>query len=106
MLSKLYAAETCNELRLNGITDPRVYDLDPDGKHQGLPPIQVFCDHNGTAILGHDTQVEIQPCASMDCFQYQMHYLVHLEQMLALMHTSLSCSQSITFDCYQAPLKV
>ena len=53
LISRLLAPETCLELANSGMTESIDVMLDPDGKNQGLPPIQVKCQlPEGKSIVG------------------------------------------------------
>ena len=61
---------------------------------------------NGQTVLGDDTEVVIQKCDSLHCFQYTMTYSTPLSQMVAFIESSENCSQSIKMECSSAPYTV
>ena len=65
------------------------------------------CDiPSGQTVLGDDTEVNIQKCDSLHCFQYTMTYSTPLSQIVALIESSENCSQSIKMECSSAPYTV
>ena len=108
-LSKLHKARTCTELAQYGIQTSGEYTLDPDGDLVGLKPITVYCDfeHNITEIP-HDSEftIKIEKCSEgPGCFEYKILYYSPMPQIQAIMDLSESCSQSIDFGCFLAPLE-
>ena len=108
-LSKLTKARTCEELSKYGIQTSGRYTLDPDGDLVGLRPITVYCDfeRNVTEIL-HDSEftVKIEKCSDgPGCFKYDLTYFASMPQIQAIMDLSESCTQSIDFGCFLAPLE-
>ena len=61
LISRLLAPETCLELANSGLTESIDVMLDPDGKNQGLPPIQVKCLlPEGKSIVGQEVTAKGQ----------------------------------------------
>ena len=61
LISRLLAPETCLELVNSGMTESIDVMLDPDGKNQGLPPIQVKCQlPEGKSIVGEEVTAKGQ----------------------------------------------
>ena len=61
LISRLLAPETCLELANSGMTESIDVMLDPDGKNQGLPPIQVKCQlPEGKSIVGEEVTAKGQ----------------------------------------------
>ena len=61
LISRLLAPETCLELANSGMTESIDIMLDPDGKNQGLPPIQVKCQlPEGKSIVGEEVTAKGQ----------------------------------------------
>ena len=61
LISRLLAPETCMELANSGMTESIDVMLDPDGKNQGLPPIQVKCQlPEGKSIVGEEVTAKGQ----------------------------------------------
>ena len=108
-LSKVHKARTCQELSTYDIQTSGRYTLDPDGDLVGLHPITVYCDfeHNVTEIL-HDSEftIKIEKCSDgPGCFRYDLTYFAPMPQIQAIMDLSESCTQSIDFGCFLAPLE-
>ena len=61
---------------------------------------------NGQTVLGDDTEVVIQKCNSLHCFQYTMSYSIPLSKIVAFIESSENCSQSIKMECSSAPYTV
>ena len=101
------APGNCGEAIDLGIKTSRFVTLDPDGQSVKEEPILGFCEvPAGTTILDTDVTVEVGKCHSLHCFQYNMTYAAPLQQMVALIEASGSCSQSIKVECQTAPLQV
>ena len=108
-LSKVHKARTCQELSTYDIQTSGRYTLDPDGDLVGLHPITVYCDfeHNVTEIL-HDSEftIKIEKCSDgPGCFRYDLTYFAPMPRIQAIMDLSESCTQSIDFGCFLAPLE-
>ena len=57
-----------------------------------------------TLILTH-YKFQIEKCSSEGCAVYDFNYFAPLEQIQALIDLSESCTQSIDFGCFMAPLQ-
>ena len=99
--------KSCSDVISLGITTSRIFDLDIDGPHFGLPVATVHCEiPSGITTIGQNFEVDVHPCDTTDCFSADVPYLGSLEQIAALIQNSNSCSQSLTIECEDAPLKV
>ena len=104
----LDGTKNCQDLANLGITESGTYQLDPDGLDKGQAPINVLCDFSdNSTVLVHDHEAEmvIKPCQEVpDCNSYRLDYQVPESQIRALMESSVTCEQSIRFDCFLTPL--
>ena len=99
--------ESCSELSNHGIQESRKYDVDFDGKNDGDVPVNVFCQlPEGLTKIGETVETSIDNCDQPGCFEFQIDYNVSMNQIAALTQQSSTCSQSIEFICFSAPLKV
>merc|ERR1719402_805840 len=102
---KTKGAKTCAELKANGFEESGMYDIDPSFSGSAVP---VYCDMiTGTTEVSHDVidAVEVAYCEGDGCFIQEYNYSVPADQVEALILSSSSCEQEITFDCKIAPLK-
>ena len=60
----------------------------------------------GITKVGQSQTFNVTNCDGDHCLDQNIVYEAALPQMIALMESSSSCSQSIDFQCYSAPLKV
>ena len=108
-VSKLKTPRTCYELWEHGVKTSADYFLDPDGELIGNPPILAYCDfEKGTTEIRHDKEFEIkvEKCDSgPGCAKYEINYSANMAQIQSLIQLSETCSQSIRFGCFLAPLK-
>ncbi len=51
------------------------------------------------------TEVPHDQCSAPGCFKHDITYNAHNEQIQALIQLSDTCSQSIDFGCFLAPLQ-
>ena len=90
-----------------GITTSRTFDLDIDGPHFGLPAVTAHCEiPSGITTIGQNIEVNVESCNMTDCFSADVQYSGSLEQIVAIIQDSNTCSQSLTIECEDAPLKV
>ena len=107
MAEKTSVPQSCSEVINLGITTSRTFDLDIDGPHFGLPAVTAHCEiPSGITTIGQNFEVDVQSCDTTDCFSADVPYLGSFEQILALIQDSNTCSQSLTIECEDAPLKV
>ena len=59
-----------------------------------------------TTIVGNDFNASFDHCNNEFCSEKHIEYDAPMPQLKLLLEKSPSCSQSITFDCYQAQLTV
>ena len=107
-VSKTRALRTCHELAKAGVTKSGEYFVDPDGDNIGHGPISVFCDFaSGATEVHHDKEfmLKIDHCDGLGCAQYDINYSAHLEQIQALVDLSETCTQTLDFGCFLAPLQ-
>ena len=99
--------ESCSELSNHGIQESRKYDVDFDGKNNGEDPVNVFCQlPEGLTRIGESVEATLENCNQPGCFEFAIDYNVSMTQIAALIQKSSTCSQSIEFNCFSAPLKV
>ena len=55
--------------------------------------------------MGQSQTFEVTNC-DRNCLDQDIAYEAAFDQIIALMESSSSCSQSIDFQCFSAPLKV
>ena len=106
-VTKTKALRTCHELAKSGVTLSGDYFIDPDGELIGHEPIMVFCDfESGTTQVRQNKEfnLKIDHCDQAGCAQYDIDYSADMEQIQALIDLSESCTQSIDFGCFLAPL--
>ena len=92
----------------HGVTSSQTLVIDFDGKGQGSMPITVECDFSTNATkVGVAKTINFRNCDSNACDEQKITADEEtLPQLLALMNSSASCSQTIQFDCILAPLHV
>ena len=61
---------------------------------------------SGITKVGKSQTFNVTNCDGMHCLNQDIIYEPALQQIIALMESSSSCSQSIDFQCFLAPLKV
>ena len=107
MAKKTSVPKSCSAVINLGITTSRTFDLDTDGPNTGLPAVTAHCEiPSGITTIGQNFEVDVQSCNTTDCFSANVPYPGSLEQIVALIQDSNTCSQSITIECEDAPLKV
>lgn len=107
-ISKIKILRTCDELHQHGVNTSGMYFSDPDGEQIGHPPIRAFCDFEKqvTEVI-HDADnqsITIAHCDTELCFKKDILYQSPMDQIVALIQLSSSCSQEIDFSCFLAPL--
>jgi hypothetical protein len=108
-LSRTKILRTCHELMMHGVDKNDFYLVDPDGELIGQLPILVYCDfHSGTTEVIHNSEemVKVERCLGLGCFKHDIQYGVPMSQINALIELSHTCTQSINFGCFLAPLAV
>lgn len=99
--------ESCSELSNHGIQESRKYDVDFDGKNNGEDPVNVFCQlPESLTRIGESVEATLENCNQPGCFEFLIDYNVSMIQIAALTQKSSTCTQSIEFNCFSAPLKV
>ena len=105
LMSKLIAPESCLEMANSGIDKSMNVMLDPDGKNQGLPPIDVNCQlPEGNSILGKETIAIVDHCDTKGCYKKDINYDAPIKQIETLMSMSSTCSQAVKVECTSAPI--
>jgi len=105
LMSKLNGPETCMELAESGIDESMNVMLDPDGKNQGLAPIDVKCQlPEGKSILGREIAAVVDHCNTLGCYKKEISYDAPIQQIEALMAKSSTCSQTVKVECTSAPI--
>ena len=61
---------------------------------------------SGITKVGETQTVDVINCNGNHCFQEDIGYEATMPQIIALLESSSSCSQTIDFQCFSAPLKV
>ena len=61
---------------------------------------------SGITQVGESQTIVAAKCDGNLCFKQDVVYEAAMPQILALMESSSSCSQTIDFQCLSAPLKV
>ena len=61
---------------------------------------------SGITKVGETQTVDVINCNGNHCFQEDIGYEAAMPQIIALLESSSSCSQTIDFQCFSAPLKV
>merc|ERR1711935_981297 len=75
LITKLIGPETCLEMANAGIDESMNVMLDPDGKNQGLPPIDVKCQMpEGKTILGQEVIAVVDTCNTTGCYKKDLVY--------------------------------
>ena len=104
---KTSVPKSCSEVINLGITTSRTFDLDTDGPNIGLPAVTAHCEiPSGITTIGQNFEVNVETCDTADCFSADVPFPGSLEQIEALIQDSNTCSQSLTVECEDAPLKV
>ena len=107
MAKKTSVPKSCSEVINLGITTSRTFDLDTDGPNIGLPAVTAHCEiPSGITTIEENFEFNVESCNTTDCFSAEVPYSGSLEQIVALIQDSNTCSQSITTECEDAPLKV
>ena len=106
--SLMLVPNSCFDLWQHGVTLSQTLVMDFDGKGRGSMPITVECDFSTNATqVGVAKTINFQNCDSNACDEQKIIADEEtLPQLLALMNSSASCSQTIQFDCVLAPLHV
>ena len=106
--SLMSVPNSCFDLWQHGVTLSQTLVIDFDGKGRGSMPITVECDFSTNATkVGVAKTINFRNCDSNACDEQKiMADEETLPQLLALMNSSASCSQTIQFDCILAPLHV
>ena len=105
LMSQLNGPETCMELAESGIDESMNVMLDPDGKNQGLAPIDVHCQlPEGKSILGQEVIAVVDHCIAKGCYKKEISYDAPIQQIEALMAKSSTCSQTVKVECTSAPI--
>jgi len=105
LMSQLNGPETCMELAESGIDESMNVMLDPDGKNQGLAPIDVHCQlPEGKSILGQEVIGVVDHCDTLGCYKKEILYDAPIQQIEALMAKSSTCSQTVKVECTSAPI--
>ena len=69
--------------------------------------MRAHCDlPSGITQVGVSQTIVVTKCDGNQCFKQDIVYEAAMPQILALMESSSSCSQTIDFQCFSAPLKV
>ena len=93
--------KSCSDVIRLGITSSRIFDLDIDGPHFGLPAVTAHCEiPSGITTIGQNFEVNVESCNTTDCFSADVAYPASLEQIVAIIqnsNTSLLQIQIITF---------
>ena len=74
--------------------------LDPDGKNQGLAPIDVKCQ----LPEGQEVIAVVDHCDTKGCYKKEIIYDTPIQQIEALMAKSSTCSQTVKVECTSAPI--
>ena len=65
------------------------------------------CDlQSGSTKVGETQTVDVTNCDGNHCFQEDIVYEAAMPQIIALLESSSSCSQTVDFQCFSAPLQV
>ena len=106
--SLMSVPNSCFDLWQHGVTLSQTLVMDFDGKGRGSMPITVECDFSTNATkVGAAKTINFQNCDSNACDEQKIISDEEtLPQLLALINSSASCSQTIQFDCILAPLHV
>ena len=106
--SLMSVPNSCFELWQHGVTSSQTLALDFDGKGRGSMPIIVNCDfYTNATKVGEAETINFQDCDTNACDEQKVIADEEtLPQLLALINSSASCSQTIQFDCILAPLHV
>ena len=99
---------SCLDLWQHGVTSSQTLEVDFDGKGKGSLPIIVECEFSTNATkVGLAKTINFQNCDLNACDEQKIITDGEtLPQLLALINSSASCSQTIQFDCILAPLHV
>ncbi|KAL4228481.1 hypothetical protein ACF0H5_011528 [Mactra antiquata] len=103
---------TCNDYIDEGYTESSTYFIDPDGpqiQHIGdLPYFPVYCRFSGeplyaTTVVYHEWRESFSFINAWKNFFYAW---VSVAQLTALTIKSVSCTQTVSFGCTNAPINV
>nr|XP_039262069.1 uncharacterized protein LOC120338192 [Styela clava] len=97
--------QSCEQYKLMSY-DSGYYEIDPDGADGAIPPFQVYCDMTSdpewaVTMLGHDSEERtyVRGCQDPGCFSHDVTYDQTWEQIQAVMWTSRSCQQYLSYEC-------
>jgi hypothetical protein len=99
---------SCHELAQYGVNKSAMYNIDPDGKLTGEPPILAYCnfEDGSTEIMHSMTGLQtVEKCGTHDCFQLNITYQVPMSQLEALKDVSETCQQVVEYECQSAVLR-
>ena len=68
----------------------------------------MYCDFESqTTQVLHDSefQIKIEHCEEIGCAVYNLSYSAPMDQIQSLIQLSDSCSQSLVYGCFLAPLQ-
>nr|XP_039261533.1 contactin-associated protein-like 2 [Styela clava] len=96
---------SCEHYKLSGY-DSGYYEIDPDGPKGSIPPFQVYCNMTSdpewaVTMLGHNSEERtyVYGCQDPGCFSHNITYNQTWEQIQAVMWTSRSCQQYLSYEC-------
>ena len=123
--SKASAARTCSDFEKNGIKENGYYLIDPDGRYQGQPSFEVYCEFTEVRCHGHQpdkflpcgllpsyytvpTSARVSPSKAKlkfvgkghEDFQHEIEYKLKSDQLWNLLRNSGTCKQEIKISCY------
>ena len=61
---------------------------------------------SGVTKVGATQTIVVRNCDGNKCFKEDIEYEAPMPQIIAVMESSGSCSQTIDFQCFSAPLQV
>ena len=61
---------------------------------------------SGVTKVGETQTIVVRNCDANKCFKEDIEYEASIPQIIAVMESSGSCSQTIDFQCFSAPFQV
>ncbi|XP_077972789.1 contactin-associated protein-like 2 [Styela clava] len=87
------------------------YDIDPDGSDGEMAPFEVYCDMDSdpdwaTTMFAHDSEDRtlVTGCQNPGCYSRDVKYQQSWSQIEAVMSTSESCQQYLSYECLGSAL--
>ncbi|XP_033102312.1 contactin-associated protein-like 2 isoform X2 [Anneissia japonica] len=107
-------AKNCEELRYFGFGSDNAtfFFIDPDGGNQGVDPFQVECEITDGSFTGRTIVTptinlveDVNGYESSGSFIRYITYAISIDQIVALMTSSVTCRQYVKYECFGSLLR-